>query len=118
MSSPEPAGAGSMEATLRRLSERLDTLEATIEARWVALQSMLPDEIRRNSDKRRSLDEVVVRGCTAHLEQMSTRAWWLGLTKDKKTVHVWISCSRKGKLSVTVTEDELGCWDHVTDGGA
>lgn len=72
------------------------------------------DELRRDSDQ--AIDEIVVHDLDLfHLEHTSERAYWVGLTRGDRTLHLWISCTTKGRLSVTVTDDELGCHDHVTD---
>jgi len=72
------------------------------------------DEIRRNGDL--SLDEVVVDHPTfIHLEQMDKRAWWLGVTKKGKDVHIWIQSNHKGTLTVEVTENGIGAAEVLTD---
>jgi hypothetical protein len=60
-----------------------------------------PIEIRNHANGR--LDEIVARGANAHLEQMDSNYWWMGLQLAGRHFHVRFS-SAKG-IRVTVDED-------------
>lgn len=43
-------------------------------------------EVRTNDDG--TLDEIVAKGVTVHIEQMSDTEWWMGIYKGKKRQRV------------------------------
>ncbi len=66
----------------------------------------MTDRVQHNADG--SLDEVVVSACDVHLEHMNDGAWWIGITRDGKTMHLWLVNDKRGRPTVTVTDDEIG----------
>ena len=37
------------------------------------------------------LDEVVITDCNVHLEQMSKKCFYLGITRGEATIQIWIT---------------------------
>ena len=60
-----------------------------------------PPEIRRNDNG--TLDEIVAKNATIHLEQMHADQWWIGITSGGKTVNVWL---RRAKRLVVADVEE------------
>lgn len=61
-------------------------------------------EVRRNDDG--TLDEVVAKDCSFHLEQMSEDCWWMAVYKENRRVAVFLS-TKHGAHIVAAVEDEL-----------
>ena len=47
-----------------------------------------------------SVDDLVVRNCTVHLERMDTTYYWIGITVGDETIHIDITSKRKIKARV------------------
>ncbi len=45
-------------------------------------------EARLNKDG--SLDEIVGKGCSVHLEQMEKNVWWMEIDDGENRIHVWL----------------------------
>jgi hypothetical protein len=53
-----------------------------------------PVEIRRNDDQ--SIDEIIIRGCDVHIEQMTDDGWFMGVkTKDGSYWQFWFGAKNR-----------------------
>ena len=64
------------------------------------------------ADGRPALDEIVARGASLHLEQMSHDHWWMGIEAAGKYFHLNIAL-RDGQLQVVLSDqrDEYAEWE-------
>jgi hypothetical protein len=59
------------------------------------------------------IDEIVVHGCTVHIEQMHDRCWWIGI--DLPGGAHWAGnfwCDSRGRMTFTEQESDGFEWDH------
>lgn len=72
-------------------------------ANWLMaspIKTNWPLAVLRNEDG--SLDEVVCDNAYVHLEKMAATSWWIRITRDGRSVDVWLSA--RGKITATVEE--------------
>lgn len=76
-------------------------------------------EVRLNDDG--SVDEIVIKNCDVHLEQMDTGVWWMGICvgrrsgkfgNRKETMHVHILNTKNRPVVVRAESDD----DVISEG--
>lgn len=63
-----------------------------------------------------SIDELVIRAATVHVEQMDRRCWWIGVYKDAADGPYWAGhfvCDKRGNMRFV--EQENGGIDWASD---
>ncbi len=71
-----------------------------------------PDPLK-GWDREQDIDEIVIHGCTVHVEQMDNRCWWIGVTKTDDPQVYWsgnFSCDSRGRMRFTEQESRGIVW--------
>lgn len=55
-------------------------------------------------------DDIVIRDATLfRAERLDGDAWWVAVYRGERRIAFWFRVTRKGRLTATVVEDEIGC---------
>lgn len=60
-----------------------------------------------NNRDENDIDEIVIYDCTVHVEQMSDRCWWIGITtSDGASWMGNFTCDSRGRMSFSEQEND------------